>query len=79
MRQILLNPVATLSRRAGDKMAELVAKCTVDKEGTVLRTTRTGCRLVDLCRPPGQRRPCSRVQLALHVRQSYDPGALLAD
>jgi ATP-dependent Lhr-like helicase len=43
MRRILLNPTATLSRRAADQMAALSAQGTVDPEGTVLRATRTGC------------------------------------
>lgn len=43
MRQILLNPTATLSRRATEEMAQLAAQGTVDPDGTVLRPTRTGC------------------------------------
>jgi ATP-dependent Lhr-like helicase len=43
MRQILLNPTATLSRRATDELARLSAQRTVDTEGSVLRATRTGC------------------------------------
>ena len=43
MRQILLNSTATLSRRATEEMAQLVAQVTVDQDGTVLRATRTGC------------------------------------
>jgi ATP-dependent Lhr-like helicase len=42
MRHTLLNPTATLSRRAGDEIAQLVAEGTVDPEGTVLLNTRTG-------------------------------------
>jgi ATP-dependent Lhr-like helicase len=43
MRQILLNPTATLSRRAIDELAQLAAQGTADPDGTVLRATRTGC------------------------------------
>ncbi len=42
MRRSLLNPTATLSRRAGEEMEHLVAQGTVDPDGTVLRNTRTG-------------------------------------
>jgi hypothetical protein len=43
MRQILLKPTATLSRRATEEMVQLVAQATVDPGGTILRATRTGC------------------------------------
>lgn len=43
MRQILLNPTATLSRRASEELKMLSAQATVDRDGTVLRATRTGC------------------------------------
>jgi ATP-dependent Lhr-like helicase len=43
MRQTLLKPTATLSRRAGEEMETLAAEGTVDQEGTVLRSARTGC------------------------------------
>src|SRR5207245_636337 len=43
MRQTLLKPTATLSRRADEEMETLAAEATVDQEGTVLRTVRTGC------------------------------------
>jgi ATP-dependent Lhr-like helicase len=39
MRQTLLHPTATLSRRARDEMAQLAAQGTVDQDGTVLRAT----------------------------------------
>jgi hypothetical protein len=43
MRQVLLNPTATLSRRATDEMAQLAAQASVDQDATVLSATRTGC------------------------------------
>jgi hypothetical protein len=42
MRQMLLNPTATLSRRASEEIAQLGAQGTADDGGTVLRPTRTG-------------------------------------
>ncbi len=43
MRQTLLKPAATLSRRASEEMETLAAEATVDQDGTVLRTARNGC------------------------------------
>ena len=43
MRQILLSPTATLSRRASEELEILAAQGTADHGGTVLRATRTGC------------------------------------
>jgi ATP-dependent Lhr-like helicase len=43
MRQILIHPAATLSRRAIEQMELLTVQGTTDPDGTILRETRTGC------------------------------------
>jgi hypothetical protein len=43
MRQILLHPGATLSKRAAEHLELLQAQGTTDTDGTILRETRTGC------------------------------------
>ena len=43
MRQILIHPGATLSKRAAEHLELLQAQGTTDAGGTILRETRTGC------------------------------------